>query len=265
MTVGQRRGVLPGRDGERRYVARVDLAAEESRGRTPGGDPRHLARARRRLDDFYPRPAGRWRARPRCSAARTGAPGGDAPETGSLVVRAARPRAAGRPGSVRRALSSRRTLRGRRRGDRRVAREPGASASRGCAPRSRATTRPTSSTTRPRSPTASTTRWRESCANSNPPTQSSATIPTPSPPRSGARSRRRFDPGRPRPGDVQPRQRLRRRRTSTVVRSRRQDPVARPRDDSLRGGAQDRRARARHRLRRRAPGPGGHPRRRARR
>jgi tRNA U34 2-thiouridine synthase MnmA/TrmU len=27
MTVGQRRGVLPGRDGERRYVSRVDLAA----------------------------------------------------------------------------------------------------------------------------------------------------------------------------------------------------------------------------------------------
>ncbi len=28
MTVGQRRGVLPGRDGERRYVSRVDLAAK---------------------------------------------------------------------------------------------------------------------------------------------------------------------------------------------------------------------------------------------
>ncbi len=28
MTVGQRRGVLPGRDGEKRYVARVDLAAK---------------------------------------------------------------------------------------------------------------------------------------------------------------------------------------------------------------------------------------------
>ena len=26
MTVGQRRGVLPGRDGEKRYVSRVDLA-----------------------------------------------------------------------------------------------------------------------------------------------------------------------------------------------------------------------------------------------
>jgi tRNA U34 2-thiouridine synthase MnmA/TrmU len=28
MTVGQRRGVLPGRDGEKRFVARVDLAAK---------------------------------------------------------------------------------------------------------------------------------------------------------------------------------------------------------------------------------------------
>jgi tRNA-specific 2-thiouridylase len=28
MTVGQRRGVLPGRDGEKRYVARVDLVAK---------------------------------------------------------------------------------------------------------------------------------------------------------------------------------------------------------------------------------------------
>jgi tRNA-specific 2-thiouridylase len=27
MTVGQRRGVLPGRDGEKRYVARVDVGA----------------------------------------------------------------------------------------------------------------------------------------------------------------------------------------------------------------------------------------------
>jgi tRNA U34 2-thiouridine synthase MnmA/TrmU len=28
MTVGQRRGVLPGRDGEKRYVSRVDLVAK---------------------------------------------------------------------------------------------------------------------------------------------------------------------------------------------------------------------------------------------
>ncbi len=65
MTVGQRRGVLPGRDGEKRYVARVDLANRRVEVGQLDRDPRHLAAPGRAFAQLHARDARRRRGGPR--------------------------------------------------------------------------------------------------------------------------------------------------------------------------------------------------------
>ena len=166
MTVGQRRGVLPGRDGERRFVARVDLAAR----RVEVG----------RLEDILiecDRASTRRRSRFSHDALVDGTEVlAQWSAHGDAAARDAAPRRIGwsleldAPGATGGGRSDGRVLSRRRAHDRRGCRDrrgvvnPAEHARVDCARRSLATTRRTSCTTRRRSPTRTTTRWCANCA-----------------------------------------------------------------------------------------------------